>query len=196
MSLTEQNILGLIYEGENNLASACDCFFIKAEIIKKDVDLWYQVYEMSCKLNLTKRQLYCLSRLIHLKPDEPSFYEKRYHLWKAENQPAKACNDLLALCKLTHDVVDYLPSLYELCCQLHREQEVMMFLDSEYNTMIARLSRSRFILSHKAILNDRLTGVATTESTEEMKKLETISVEAATEQLMRLLHSLYLLGDL
>ena len=57
----------MIYEGENNLASACDCFFIKAEIIKKDVDLWYQVYEMSCKLNLTKRQLYCLSRLIHLK---------------------------------------------------------------------------------------------------------------------------------
>ena len=196
MSLTEQNILGLIYEGENNLASACDCFFITAEIIKKDVDLWYQVYEMSYKLNLTKRQLYCLSRLIHLKPDEPSFYEKRYHLWKAENQPAKAGNDLLALCKLTHDVVDYLPSLYELCCQLHREQEVMMFLDSEYNTMIARLSCSRFILSHIAILNDRLTGVATTESTEEMKKLETISVEAATEQLMRLLHSLYLLGDL
>ena len=72
----------------------------------------------------------------------------------------------------------------------------MMFLDSEYNTMIARLSCSRFILSHIAILNDRLTGVATTESTEEMKKLETISVEAATEQLRRLLHSLYLLGDL
>lgn len=113
---------------------------------------------MSCKLNLTKRQLYCLSRLIHLKPDEPSFYEKRYHLWTEENQPAKACNDLLALCKLTHDVVDYLPALYELCCQLHREQEVMLFLDSEYNTMIARLSRSLvvfFTFSHSQRSSDR-----------------------------------------
>ena len=46
------------------------------------------------------------------------------------------------------------------------------------------------------MLNDRITGVYTTETAEEIKQLEAIPVEAATQQLLRLLHTLYVLGEL
>ncbi len=132
--------MGLIYENENNIANACDCYFIAAEITKKDSDLWFQVYELSNKLNLHKRQLYCLSRLIHLLPEEVSFYEKRYKLWLEDNQLIKATNDLLNLCKLSHDLTTYVPKLYELCIKTHREQDIIKHLENEYSSLIGRLS--------------------------------------------------------
>ena len=135
-----QNLLGLIYENENNIANACDCYFIAAEITKKDSDLWFQVYGLSNKLNLHKRQLYCLSRLIHLLPEEVSFYEKRYKLWLEDNQLIKATNDLLNLCKLSHDLTTYVPKLYELCIKTHREQDIIKHLENEYSSLIGRLS--------------------------------------------------------
>ena len=46
------------------------------------------------------------------------------------------------------------------------------------------------------VLNDRITGVYTTETDEEVTQLESITVEAATQQLLRLLHTLYVLSEL
>ena len=130
----------MIYENEKDIAKACDCYFIAAEITKRDTNMWSQVLEMSEKLNLRKRQLYCLSRLIHLLPEDTSFLEKRYQLWIEDNQPMKAVNDLLSICKISNDVTKFIPVLYEYSIIVHREEDVLTYLESQYAMMIARLS--------------------------------------------------------
>ena len=102
--------------------------------------MWTQVLEMSEKLNLRKRQLYCLSRLIHLLPEDTSFLEKRYQLWIEDKQPMKAVNDLLSICKISNDVTKFIPVLYECSISVHREEDVLIYLESQYAMMIVRLS--------------------------------------------------------
>ena len=138
----------MIYENEKDIAKACDCYFIAAEITKRDVNMWSQVLEMSEKLNLRKRQLYCLSRLIHLLPEDISFLEKRYQLWIEEKQPMKAVNDLLSICKISNDVTKFIPALYEYSISAHREEDVLIYLESQYSMIIARLSMFSHIIHH------------------------------------------------
>ena len=126
-----QNLLGLIYENENNINNACDCYFIAAEILKKDIEKWYQTYELSCKLNLVKRQQYCLTRLIRLNPDEASFYEKRYKILVVNEQYGKAAVDILQLLQKTHDIVNFISEAYELCHQSNKEPELLVYLESQ-----------------------------------------------------------------
>ena len=135
-----QNVLGLIYEAEKNLTKACDCYFIEAEILKKDPAKWEVVYEMSVKLNLHKRQIYCLSRIIHLEPSNPIYYEKRYQLYMEDNQQNRATSDLLSFCRLTHDLDHYISQLYTLCTANHRQPELLAFFEENYSAMIQELS--------------------------------------------------------
>lgn len=108
--------------------------------------MWTQVLELSEKLQLKKRQLYCLSRLIHLLPNDISFLEKRYQLWMEDNQHSKVMNDLLAICKISKDVIKYIPTLYEVSMVVRRENEVLEYLEGQYSHMIARLSTFRLNL--------------------------------------------------
>lgn len=133
-------MLGLIYENENNIANACDCCFIASEILKKDVNKWFQTYELSCKLDLVKRELYCLNHLIRLQPEEPSFYEKRYQLLVKNEQYTKASADIIQLCKLTNDVVIHIPEAYEICHKGGKESDLLMYLESQQSQLMNQLS--------------------------------------------------------
>lgn len=139
-TLIYQSVLGLIYEAEKNLTKACDCYFIEAEIVKHDPSKWENVYELSVKLNLHKRQLYCLSRIIHLEPNNPTYLEKRYLFLLEDKQQNRATTDLLAYCHLTHDMDRYSSQLYSLCTQNHRQPELLAYYEEIYPSMIKQLS--------------------------------------------------------
>ena len=108
--------------------------------MKKDPTKWEVVYEMSVKLNLHKRQIYCLSRIIHLDPSNPIYYEKRYQLYMEDNQQNRATSDLLSFCRLTHDLDHYISQLYTLCTANHRQPELLAFFEENYSAMIQELS--------------------------------------------------------
>ena len=114
-TLIYQSVLGLIYEAEKNLTKACDCYFIEAEIVKHDPSKWENVYELSVKLNLHKRQLYCLSRIIHLEPNNPTYLEKRYLFLLEDKQQNRATTD-------------------------HRQPELLAYYEEIYPSMIKQLS--------------------------------------------------------
>ena len=137
-------MLGLIHENENNIANACDCYFISAEILKKDINKWSQTYELSCKLDLFKRQLYCLTHIIRLQPDEPSNYRKRAELFIQNEQTAKAAMDLLQYCKLTHDITATIPEVYSLCHKAGKDSDLLQYLESQRTAIMNHLSTHSF----------------------------------------------------
>lgn len=103
-------MLGLIFEDENNIEKACDSYFICADLTKKDSSKWFRAYELSEKLKLHKRQMYCLARLIHLLPDNPSVYEKRARLLLEDDQFSRAFSDLLSCARYAPDPFSSSPS--------------------------------------------------------------------------------------
>ena len=132
----------MIHEHENNIANACDCYFISAEILKKDVNKWIQTYELSCKLDLFKRQLYCLTHIIRLQSDEPSSYEKRARLFIQNEQTAKAAMDLLQYCKLTRDITVNISEVYSLCHKAGKDSELLQYLESQKTAIMNHLSKN------------------------------------------------------
>lgn len=141
-----QNLLGLIYENENNITNACDSYFIAAEILKKDSSKWMQTYELSCKLGLEKRQLYCLTHLIRLQPDEASLYDKRYKLYIKNEQYPKAAADLISLCKITHDIVVHIPEAYSISHKAGKESDLLQYLQSQHSQILSQLSKILLLL--------------------------------------------------
>ena len=99
-----------------------------------------QTYELSCKLGLEKRQLYCLTRLIRLQPDDASLYDKRYKLYIKNEQYAKAAVDLLSLCRITHDSIVYISEAYSICHKAGKESDLLQYLQSQHSQVLSQLS--------------------------------------------------------
>ena len=96
-----------------------------------------QTYELSCKLGLEKRQLYCL---IRLQPDDASLYDKRYKLYIKNEQYAKAAVDLLSLCRITHDSIVYISEAYSICHKAGKESDLLQYLQSQHSQVLSQLS--------------------------------------------------------
>ena len=133
-------MLGLIFEDENNIEKACDSYFICADLTKKDSSKWFRAYELSEKLKLHKRQMYCLARLIHLLPDNPSVYEKRARLLLEDDQFSRAFSDLLSCARYAPDPFSLVPELYDLSKRTHRERDLLEFMEQRHASWLARLS--------------------------------------------------------
>ena len=138
-------MLGLIYEDEGNSASACDCYFICADLMKKDSNKWFQVYELSEKLKLHKRQLYCLARLIRLLPDNADILEKRSRLLLEDEQYSRALSDLLACTKISNGHSRHISELYTLAKKTHRERDLLEYLESRHSSLLSLLSRRAIV---------------------------------------------------
>lgn len=134
--------MGLIFEDENNIEKACDSYFICADLTKKDADKWFRAYELSEKLKLRKRQMYCLARLIHLLPDNSSVYEKRARLLLEDDQFSRAFSDLLSSARYAPDPFPLIPELYDLSKRTHREHDLLEFMEQHHSTWLAQLSES------------------------------------------------------
>ena len=110
--------------------------------MKKDSNKWFQVYELSEKLKLHKRQLYCLRLL----PDNADILEKRSRLLLEDEQYSRAFSDLLACTKISNGHSRHISELYTLAKKTHRERDLLEYLESRHSSLLSLLSRRAIVV--------------------------------------------------